>query len=192
MKPGIQLNRLIILGFALAASIAVPLAGCGSSGGGGVMTPAIVLTYVPVSGTGAATVTTLSGVGSTDGIAVVEIYVTGVLDVLTASFMLSFDTASVAFLDFDVSGSHLASDGASIQPIVQQVQSGELTVGLTRLGATGIDFNGTQLLMRIRFVRVASSGTSTLTFSNNDLLDAMAPPQSIPGVQWFGGEFQIN
>lgn len=191
MKPGIQLKRLI-LACVLVASIAVALAGCGSSGGGGVMTPAIILTYVPASGMGAATVTTLSGAASTDGIAVVEIYVTGVLDVLAASFTINFDTTSVAFFDFDVTGSHLASDGASIQPIVQQIQSGELTVGLTRLDATGIDFNGTQLLMRIRFVRVASSGTSTLTFSNNDLLDAMAPPQPIPGVQWFGGEFQIN
>ncbi len=158
------------------------------------MTPTIVLTYVPAPGTGLATVSTASGAGSTDGMAEVEIYVTGVLDVFTASFTLSFDAASVAFLDFDVAGSHLGSDGATIQPIVQQTQSGELTVGLTRLGATatGIDFNGTQLLMRIRFVRAASSGTSTLTFGNNDLLDAMAPPQSIPGVQWFGGSFQIN
>ena len=191
MKPGIQLNRLI-LAFALVATLAVPWGGCGSSGGGGVMTPTIVLTYVPAPGMGAATVTTTSGSGSTDGIAVVEIYVTDLLDVLTASFTLSFDTGSVAYFDFDVAGSHLASDGAAIQPIVQQIQSGELTVGLTRLGAIGIDFNTTQLLMRIRFVRVASSGTSTLTFGNNSLLDAMAPPQSIPGVQWFGGSFQIN
>ena len=191
MKPGIQRNRLI-LAFALAAALAVPWGGCGSSGGGGVMTPTIVLTYVPAPGTGLATVSTASGAGSTDGMAEVEIYVTGVLDVFTASFTLSFDAASVAFLDFDVAGSHLASDGTTIQPIVQQLQSGELTVGLTRLGATGIDFNGTQLLMRIRFVRAASSGTSTLTFSNNNLLDAMAPPQSIAGVQWSGGSFQIN
>ena len=49
-----------------------------------------------------------------------------------------------------------------------------------------------QLLMGIRFVRVAARGTSTLKLRNNDLLDAMAPPQSIRGVQWFGGEFQIN
>ncbi len=177
---------------AVAVLSVLPSAGCGSSGGGGVVTPAITLTYAPVAGTGLTTVTTASGAGSTVNIAVVEVFVTGVLDVLTASFTLNFDPASVAFLDFDTVGSHLGSDGTTIQPIVQQTQSGELTVGLTRLAATGIDFNTTQLLIRIRFSRAAPSGTSTLTFGNNLLLDAMAPPQSIPGVQWFGGGFQIN
>lgn len=191
MKPGIQRNRLI-LAFVFAAMLAVPLTGCGSSGGGGVMVPTIMLTYAPAPGTGPARVTTVYGAGSTAVTAVVEIHVTGVLDVLTASFKLNFDPVSVAFLDFDVVGSHLVSDGAAIQPVVQQTQAGQLTVGLTRLSATGIDFNGTQLLMRIRFVRVATSGTSALTFGNNSLLDSMAPPQSIPGVQWFGGSFQTN
>ena len=191
MKP-ITSRPFLFAMFAVALLGVLPSAGCGSSGGGAVMTPTITLMYVPASAAGLATVTTASGAGSTDSIAVVEIYVTGVLDVLTASFTLNFDTASVAFLDFDVAGSHLGSDGATIQPIVQQTQTGELTVGLTRLAATGIDFNATQLLIRIRFVRAASSGTSTLTFGNNGLLDAMTPPQSIPGVQWFGGSFQIN
>jgi hypothetical protein len=191
VKP-IRNCPLLVAMLAVAVLSVFPSAGCGSSGGGGVVTPALTLTYAPVAGTGLTTVTTASGAGSTVNIAVVEVFVTGVLDVLTASFTLNFDPASVAFLDFDTVGSHLGSDGTTIQPIVQQTQSGELTVGLTRLAATGIDFNGTQLLIRIRFARAASSGTSTLVFGNNDLLDSMAPPQSITGVQWFGGSFQIN
>ena len=191
MKQEIRRNRLS-LAFAVVALLAVALSGCGSSGGGGLITPTITLTYVPEPGMGLATVTTTSGTASTASVAVVEVYVTDVLDVLTASFTLDFDTASVAFLDFDVAGSHLGSDGTMIQPIVQLTQAGQLTVGLTRLGAIGIDFNGRQFLIRIRFARVTASGMSTLTFSNNDLLDASAPPQPIPGVQWFGGSFQIN
>ena len=189
MRLRIQRTRPM-LAFAFAASLAVAWTGCGSSGG--VIATTIILTYAPDPGIGLATVTTATGAGSTNSIAEVEVYITDVLDVLTASFTLDFDATSVAFLDFDTSGSYLGSDGVTIQPIVQQVQSGQLTVGLTRLGANGIDFNGRQLLIRIRFSRASSSGTSTLTFSNNDLLDSTAPPQPIPGVQWFGGSFQIN
>jgi hypothetical protein len=39
---------------------------------------------------------------------------------------------------------------------------------------------------------VTDNGVSALTFGNNELLDSMTPPQPIPGVQWFGGSFQVN
>jgi hypothetical protein len=179
-------NRSIIAS-AVAAIVAVTLAGCGGSP----TAPAIVLTYVPLLGSGPA-VTTAAGNGSSDSIAVVEINVTDVPDVLSASFTLEFDAAAVTFLDFDTTGSHLGSDGTTVQPIVQQTQAGRLTVGLTRLAVNGIDFDGTGLLLRVRFARSADSGTSALAFSNNDLLGDTAPPQSIPGVRWFGGSFRID
>jgi len=175
---------------ASAMLLILPSAGCGSSGSA-VMAPALMLTYAPATGA-SPSVTTALGAASSASVAQIEIYVNDVLDVLTASFTLDYDPTTVSFLDFDAAGSHLASDGTTIQPFVQLTQPGQVTVGVTRLGATGIDFNGGQLLMRIRFVRVASSGTSTLTFGNNELLDSTAPPQPISGVQWFGGSFQVN
>jgi len=184
MIPSIQRHRLMF-----TFAIATLLAACGSSGGPAA--PLIVLTYAPVSGT-SPSVTTASGSGSTDSIAVVDIFVTDVLDVLSASFTLDFDRTTVAFLDFDTTGSHLGSDGATVQPIVQQTQTGQLTIGLTRLSATGIDFNGSHRLISVRFTRSASSGMSTLAFGNTHLLDDMTPPQSIGGVQWFGGSFRID
>lgn len=188
MNPRIH-RRRSILAFAVAVSLALSLTACGGSRRA--VAPVFVLTYAPDPGAGSS-VTTASGSGSTDNIAVVEIYVTDVLAVLTASFTLEFDPGKVTFLDFNDTGSHLESDGATIQPIVQQTQAGRLTVGLTRLAMTGIDFNGAQFLMRVRFSRAADSGMSALTFSNADLLDDTAPPQSIPGVQWFGGTFRID
>lgn len=175
---------------ALAVLSILPSGGCGSSSGGAVA-PAIMFSYAPSNGP-SPSVTTALGPASTASVAEIEFYVTDVLGVLSAGFTLDYDPATVAFLDFDVVGSHLASDGATIQPFVQLTQTTQVTVGVTRLAATGIDFNGPQLLIRIRFLRATSIGTSTLTFGNNELLDAMAPPQPISGVQWFGGSFQVN
>ena len=188
MKPTAHPKTSLAL-LVLAVLSILPSAGCGNSGG--VMAPAIMFNYAPASGP-SPSVTTVLGPASTSSVAEIEIYISGVPDVLAASFTLDYDQATVVFLDFDVAASHLVSDGAAIQPIVQQTQTGQVTVGVTRLGATGIDFDQTHLLIRIRFLRAASSGTSALTFGNNELLNSMAPPQPISGVQWFGGNFQIN
>ena len=174
----------------LVALSILPAGGCGGSSVGAV-TSALTFTYVPSTGP-SPSVTTVLGVASTASVAEIEIHVTDVLDVLTASFTLDYDPATVGYLDFDAAGSHLASDGVTIQPFVQLTRPGVVTVAVTRLGATGIDFDGSQFLIKIRFLRVTSSGTSALTFGNNELLDAMAPPQPISGVQWFDGTFQVN
>lgn len=176
---------------ALVLALLLAVTGCGSSGSSGVVVPPVVLSYVPAAGGGALTVTTTSGTATNDT-AVVEINATDVTDVLTASFVLQFDPATVSYLDFDIGSSHLSSDGATLQPIVQETTPGQLTVGLTRLSATGIDFTGTRLVLSVRFNRMSSSGMSTLSFANASLLDDSAPPAPIPGLQWFGGTFQIN
>ena len=110
----------------------------------------------------------------------------------TSAFTLTYDTTVVGFIDFDMTNSHLSSDGTQLQAIVQENQPGTLTVGLTRTGSTGIDFNGTEPLISIRFSRVAASGTAVLGFANSELFDSNAPQQPIPGIQWFGGTFQVN
>jgi len=183
-------QRTVLATLALLALSLLPMGGCGSSSSG-VVASSILFTYVPVTGS-SPSVTTALGVASTASVAEIEIYVSDVLDVLSASFTLDYDPATVGFLDFDTTGSHLSSDGVTVQPLVQLTGTGQVTVGVTRLGGTGIDFNGRRLLIVIRFLRVTSGGTSTLAFGNNDLLDTMAPPQPISGVQWFGGTFQVN
>jgi len=174
---------------ALALGSMLVSAGCKSSDA--IASSSTRFTYAPAGGP-SPSVTTALAAASTASVAEIEIRITDVLDVLSASFSLDFDTATVAFLDFDAAGSHLASDGTMIQPVVQLTQADRLTVGITRLGASGIDFNGSQFLIKIRFLRVTSSGTSPLTFGNNELLDSMTPPQTIVGVQWFGGTFQVD
>jgi len=189
MKPtGSRPMSLAMLVMAMCSMLFA--AGCSSSGSGVVASP-IMFTYVPGAGP-SPSVTTVLGAASTASVAEIEIHVTGVLDVLTASFTLDYDPATVGFLDFDAAGSHLASDGTTIQPIAQLTGAGQVTVGVTRLGATGIDFNTAQFLIKIRFLRVTANGTSMLAFGNNELLDSMTPPQPIAGVQWFGGTFQVN
>ena len=170
----------------------VLLISCGGSGAGAVLQPPPNLVFVPASAPASGAVTLASGGGSTGDLAVIDIEVTDVMDVHTASFTLTYDSGVVGFIDFDTAGSHLGSDGTQLQAIVQENSPGTLTVGLTRLGATGIEFNGTEPLISIHFSRVAATGTSSLDFVNSDLLDATAPPQPIPGIQWFGGSFQVN
>ncbi|NIM01937.1 MAG: hypothetical protein GTN89_14280 [Acidobacteria bacterium] len=176
--------------FGLTGLVTLFAAGCGGSSSG-VVAGAINFSYVPASGP-SPSVTTASGPGSDDSVAVVEVHVTDVTDVLSASFSLDFDPGVVTLADFDVVGSHLGSDGATIEPLVQLTQPGRVTVGVTRLAAAGIDFNGRRFLIRIRFQRRTAAGTSVLTFTNNNLLDSSTPPRPIPGVQWFGGTFQVN
>jgi len=186
----IGLSPAVLVTFALLALLVFVSGGCGSSGNP-VITSPIMFNYVPTTGP-SPSVTTALGAASTGNVAEIEIHVTDVLDVLGAGFTIDFDPTTVSFVDFDVAGSHLSSDGATIQPFAQLTGTGQITVGVTRLGASGIDFNGRQLLIVIRFRRVTPNGTSMVMFGNNDLLDSMAPPQPIPGVQWFGGEFQVN
>jgi predicted deacylase len=174
---------------ALVALAILPSGGCGSSSNAPMLVT--MFTYAPMSGP-SPSVTTELGPTSTVNIAEIDVYATDVLDVLTAGFTLDYDPATVSFRDFDTAASHLASDGTMIQPFVQLTGAGQVTVGVTRLGATGIDFNGRQLIIRIRFTRVIDNGVSALTFGNNELLDSMTPPQPITGVQWFGGSFQVN
>jgi len=184
-------SRPVFLAVLALAVLSILVAtGCKSSGGGMVAAPTM-FTYAPAGGP-SPSVTTVLGAASTASVAEIEFYVTGVSDVLTASFTLDFNPATVDYMDFDAAGSHLASDGTMIQPLAQLTQPGRVTVGVTRLGATGIDFNATEFLIKIRFMRGATAGTSPLTFVNNELLDSMAPPQPIAGVQWFGGTFQVN
>ncbi len=177
------------LSIALLALSVLPALGCGGSGGAAA--PPINFVYAPATGA-SPSVTTDLGAASDSSVAVIEIYVTDVFDVFGANFTLNFDTAVVAYTGFDVVGSHLASDGEAVEPVVDQTQPGEVTVGLTRLASTGIDFSGRQFLIRIRFLRKTTAGTTALAFASNDLLNSMTPPQPIPGVQWFGGTFQVN
>ena len=173
----------------LLAAVAIA---CSSSGTGTVLQPAPNLVFVPASAPAPGTVTSATGTGSTGDRAVIDVQVTDVMDVHAASFTLTYNTAVVGFIDFDTTGSHLGSDGTQLQAIVQENQPGTLTVGLTRLGATGIEFNGTEPLISIHFSRAAASGTASVDFVNTELLDSNAPPQPIPGIQWFGGSFQID
>ncbi len=176
----------------LLTPLAALVIACGSSGTGAVLQPPPNLVFVPASAPMPGAVTTVTGAGSNSDLAIISVEITDVMGVHAASFTLTYNTAVVGFVDFDTAGSHLGSDGTQLQAIVQESQPGTLTVGLTRTGNAGIDFNGTEPLISIRFSRVAASGTAVLGVANAELLDSNAPPQPIPGIQWFGGSFQID
>lgn len=182
-----RLNHIVALG----TVIALATVACGGGSDDAVVPMAGELGFTPDSPPATRAVTLALSGGSTGDQAVIDVQLTDVTSVHTASFTLSYDSSVVRYFDFDTTDSNLDSDGIQIQAIVHENMPGTLTVGLTRLGATGIEFSGTRSLIELRFSRLADAGASPLDFTNTDLLGG-APPQPISNIVWFGGSFQIN
>ncbi len=156
------------------------------------MRPPPVLAFVPDAVPAPSTVVVASGSGSTNDVAEIEILVTDVAGVLAASFQVVYDSSIATYDRFDASASFLASDGAQLLEVAEETEPGTLTIGLTRASTGGVDSTGTQLLARLYFRRIANEGSGFLVFQNAALQDNGTPPQPIPGVQWFGGAFEIQ
>ncbi len=189
-----MLHRLKVVGRTTARwafLVAVSLTcGCGGGGGGGVIQAC--LDFLAGSSPTAGMVTAQEASGSACDPVAVDVLVTDVSDIFAASFTITYDPSVARYEMLSTSGSVLGCGGTTIQAL-EDKQSGQATIGLTRQGAaTGCDAVGSGLLVRLFFSKVGTSGSSNLTFSNTKLFGSETPPQEKPGIMWSGGTFEIR
>jgi len=185
MDRGLRLLLAVVLGGALVA--------CGghNSGGGGVV-PQTCLEFDAAAATAAGTIAAEPGSGSSCDLVAVDLIVNGVNGIFAVDLAVDYDPMIANYDGLSTSGSVLTSDGAQVQSLVSDT-SGHVLIGVTRLGVTtGVNAVGDQRLLRLLFRRVAGSGNSAMTFSQNVLLDAQAPPQPIGGLTWHGGTLAVR
>ena len=187
-------------GWKIAAVLAVLLVAAGCGGGGGSRTSGAVssscLSYAPASGPVNSTVVTSRGSGSSCSVLELEFVITGVTDVFTGSFTVNYDSSFMNFDSASVTGSHLASDGATLD-VQESSTAGQVDIGVTRIRPpdNGIDFTAPdQVLIKTVFVRTQSSGTAmaTLTITDGKLLGSETPPVEKPGITWHGGDVILD
>ncbi len=139
------------------------------------------------------TVTPRTASGATCDLLSVDLLLRDVNDVFAAEFVAAFDPAVVRYESASDLSSHLRSDGANVQTVVQE-QTGRITVGISRIGAqTGVNFTGERLLVRLTFRRASSSAAvSTLVFSSTAVYGSETPPVAKPGIAWQTGTFRVQ
>ena len=178
-----------------AALIVVALVGvvfgCGGSDNGG-MTPTTCVTFVTAGDP--TTFTAVAGAAACSSIEV-RVRLNGVMDVYGGGFDITFDPAIVAYDGLDKSTSHLSSDGTATSfldgsPV--PVGTGTVEIGFTRLdqAAGGVDFDASQELCRLRFKKIAGSGSTDLTLSRLTLKDPNGG--GYQNVTASGGTFTIR
>jgi hypothetical protein len=129
---------------------------------------------------------------STCDMLAIDVMVTDVNDVFASSFTLNYDESLARFEQSSTSGSLLASDGTTVQ-ILEDAQTGRVTIGLTRLGvSTGVNAVGTQRLVTLMFSTVADAGDAGITFSNQAILGSETPPVEKTSVAWVGGTLLVR
>jgi len=187
-------RRLAKVGLGLLALATVlPALSCGggSSSTGGVVEPAVCLEFSADAAPSSSTVVARRGDASTCDRLAFDLVITDVNDVFAADFKLSFDPTVLRFTGASDDGSVLASDGTQVALLYSE-NAGLLDLSIARLGASagGIDIGGTQLLVRVSFLRLADSGGSALSFSGERVWNSQAA--LVPGVSWSGGSVTIR
>jgi len=91
-----------------------------------------------------------------------------VTDLFGIAFDLSFDPSLVNFVSAE-KGGFMSSDGCETSLMVSESQSGNLIVGLARMGSEFGGISGTGTLMTFNFVSLNKTGTNNFSFSNNSL-----------------------
>jgi hypothetical protein len=183
--------RLITVLLAVVALAGLSPACDGDDNGGGTNTNAC-LQFEGSGVPGAITVTTVDGLPDDDecNILVVDLMVHDVQDLFATNIVATFPSNVVAFSAATGQGSVLASDNTAPDVEASVTGVGEVTLAIARLSQTGIDVPADgvgKLLIRLIFIRVASSGSGDLEFTTEQLLDSGEPPQVIPNSVWTGG-----
>ncbi len=182
----------------LSGLLALALAAPGCGGGDGA--PSICVAFLAGATPAPSTAVAQPASGSVCDIVVVEIVLTDVSDVFTVDFTVSFDPSVARYEGYSLAGSRLTSDAAEVEQLEMRVppppeEARQVILGLTRVNpSTGIDFTGTQTVVRLLFRKALASGTgsSPLTFSDTKVLGSEEPPQEKPGITWSGGTFQVQ
>ena len=99
-----------------------------------------------------------------------------------AAFDVGFDPSAVNFIGFDAGTFYESNGTVNYQVALQGGSNNRLVVGITQQAGPGA--TGSGKLMELQF-KVLAIGSSTLTFTNNNLTDPIG--NLIPNVDWSGG-----
>ena len=182
-----QRRRRLLLPALLAALVFAH--GC-SDDGGDDPPGAACLSFTGDAGPADGTVNASESGGSCATVEI-ELTITEVTDVFSVSFSAVYDSALLDFVGVSTAGSVLGSDGANLDVLVTQMD-GQVAVGVTRQGSTGVDAVGPQPLLVLEFSRAAAAGAGMLTFAQEVVLGSETPPQVKPGILWAGGTLQLR
>jgi hypothetical protein len=187
-----------VLAIAMLASLSLACDGGDNGGGGTSTTPC--LRYESSGVPGAITVTTTDGAPDDDecNFLFVDLMVHDVQDLYAANFVVTYPVNVVGFSAAFGAESFLGSDNTAVDVEARITNSGEVTIGITRLAApTGIDIPNDgvgKILIRLAFIRAASSGSGDIEFTTSELIDSgdlQTGPQPIPDSVWTGGTIGI-
>ena len=168
------------------AGIIILIHGCGGSGGDSGLTtsPSKMITFRS-STLGDKTVNMVqnSSISNGDTLAI-DVLVNNLSNVYGAGFDVDFDPSKLIYAGY-VAGSFLEKSGDTVNYIIttQTGNSGKLIAGISRLGSVG-GVSGNGKIVTLKF-KVVASGSTSLSFSNNVLMDAAN--LSIPGLTWNSG-----
>jgi hypothetical protein len=129
---------------------------------------------------------------SNGSLVVVAVTVTGVNDLFSADFEVTYDPQMADFYNWSV-GTILETGGNDPSYMLTATQPGLVTIGATRTGggSGGVDVGATQTLINLVF-QVTEPGSSSVALQRASLLDAQDPPQPIPRLSWHGGTLTGN
>jgi hypothetical protein len=162
-------------------------AACGGGGGGGPTAPpptTASLSFTAAGSTSGSAVT-LSRNGSGADTLVLDVQAQGVTGIYGVYFDLAFPSQVLAF-DGATEGTFLSGGAGTSLQVASQ--TGNLVVGLTRLGAVG-GISGSGNLLTLRF-RAIGSGSGSIQFTRNQ--GVAADGDLIPDLDWLGGNVQVT
>jgi hypothetical protein len=121
---------------------------------------------------------------------VVEIVATDITDVFGFATTIEYDPEVAAYSGRSTIGSALGTD---LLVDIEEDPFGTLTVGVTRVAATGVDITGTEVLIELFFeIWAVESDSGPLTLGDNCLVDSGPPPEIINGVTCSGGTLTVR
>jgi hypothetical protein len=174
-------TMIVLLGISLSFS-------CGGGGGGAsevIVPSSVVASFTPDKSSPDLLDVTLQRRSQSGDNFTVDVVITDVNDVFTVSFDLAYDGTLLDYLNL-TEGNFLDEGGTVPTSFLVSEQSGRIIVGASRLGQVGgVNANGDEILMSIAF-RVKKSGSDSVSFENNDIINFSGPPP-IQGIEWFGG-----
>jgi hypothetical protein len=176
----------------LSCLILAHLAGtaCGGSGGGGGNLPIPLCLQLQAGVPSAGSIALAPGTGSTCEVVVVDVLLTDIDDVFAIEFTLSYDPAIAQYDSVSIAGSALDDDGTSLE-ILQHEAAGQVTVALTRLGATGIDVTAGRAVS-VLFSAAGTAGMTGVVFSDESVFGSERPPLEKTGLSWIGGTLTLQ
>jgi len=189
------LTRNLGLALLLLAGI-ITTATCGGGGGGGggptqPPAPQSSVVYTPDASAGSNSIYLGTGSGSAGSTWVMNISAQSVSDLYGVSLLIDFPSNLLSFSDDSESeGSFLDGGGDFDTELVVRERggSGEITVGLSRLGLVpGADGSG--MLLSLRF-NARSSGTGTIDIRNGAAVDSLGVVQE--DVTFIGGSVRVT